>query len=193
MKKLDFQNKNVQNITISAVIHFPQGFDEGRKHPAIVVAHPGGGVKEQTAGLYARKLAEEGFVTIAFDASYQGESTGEPRQLENPYIRTEDISAVIDYLTTLPYVDSDRIGAMGICAGGGYTANTAINDRRIKAVGTVSAVNIGSNVPQRVGQQHQIGRRHFRFRKWFKSKDRRSPRGCNCNRAVGTATQGRCP
>jgi uncharacterized protein len=101
-------------------------------------------VKEQTAGLYARKPAEKGFVTIAFDASYQGESTGEPRQLENPYIRTEDISAVIDYLTTLQYVDSDRIGAMGICAGRGYKANAAINDCRIKVVGTVSAVNIGS-------------------------------------------------
>jgi uncharacterized protein len=97
-------------------------------------------VKEQAAGLYARKLAEEGFVTIAFDASYQGEGTGEPRQLENPYIRTEDISAVIDYLRHF----HNRIGAMGICAGGGYTANAAINDRRIKAVGTVSAVNIDS-------------------------------------------------
>ena len=144
MKKVKFDSKNGQNITISAVVNLPQGFEESRKYPAIVVAHPGGGVKEQAAGLYARKLAEEGFITIAFDASYQGESTGEPRQLENPYIRTEDISAVIDYLTTLPYVDSDRIGAMGICAGGGYTANAAINDRRIKAVGTVSAVNIGS-------------------------------------------------
>jgi uncharacterized protein len=144
MKKVNFLSRNGQNITISAVINFPTGFDQSSKYPAVVVAHPGGGVKEQTAGLYARKLAEAGFVTIAFDASYQGESTGEPRQLENPYIRTEDISAVIDYLTTLPYVDSHQIGAMGICAGGGYTANAAINDRRIKAVGTVSAVNIGS-------------------------------------------------
>lgn len=144
MKKVNFQNKNGENITMSAVINFPEGFDDQKKYSAIVVAHPGGGVKEQTAGTYARKLAEQGFVTIAFDASYQGESTGEPRQLENPYIRTEDISAVIDYLTTLPYVDPTKIGAMGICAGAGYTANAAINDRRIKAIGTVSAVNIGS-------------------------------------------------
>lgn len=144
MKKVNFLNRNGQNVTISAVLNFPQGFDEKRKYPTIVVSHPGGGVKEQTARTYARRLAEQGFVTIAYDASYQGESTGEPRQLENPYIRTEDVSAVIDYLTTLPYVDTERIGAMGICAGAGYTANAAINDRRIKAVGTVSAVNIGS-------------------------------------------------
>jgi len=119
MKRVNFLSKNGQNITIAAVMNFPQGLEESKKYPAVVVAHPGGGVKEQTAGLYARKLAENGFVTIAFDASYQGESAGEPRPLENPYIRTEDISAVIDYLTTLPYVDGDRIGAMGICAGGG--------------------------------------------------------------------------
>lgn len=144
MKKVSFLNKNGQNITMSAVLNLPQGFDESKKYPTVVVAHPGGGVKEQTAGTYAKKLSENGFVSIAFDASYQGESTGEPRQLENPYIRTEDISAVIDYLSTLPYVDTNRIGAMGICAGAGYTANAAINDRRIKAVGTVSAVNIGS-------------------------------------------------
>ena len=193
MKKLDFQNKYGQNITISAVIHFPQGFDEGRKHPAIVVAHPGGGVKEQTAGLYARKLAEEGFVTIAFDASYQGESTGEPRQLENPYIRTEDISAVIDYLTTLPHVDSDRIGAMGICAGRRLYSQCSDQRPSHQSGWNGKCRKYRFDVPQRVGQQHQIGRRHSRFRKWFKSESRRSPRGCNCNRAVGTATQGRCP
>lgn len=143
MEKVNFKNLNGQGVTMAAVIHFPNDFDQGKRYPTVVVAHPGGGVKEQTAGLYAKKLAENGLVAIAFDASYQGESTGEPRQLENPYVRTEDISAVIDYLTTLPYVDAGRIGAMGICAGGGYTANAAIDDRRIKAVGTVSAVNIG--------------------------------------------------
>ncbi|MFD1559460.1 alpha/beta hydrolase [Paraburkholderia silviterrae] len=143
MQNVNFRNLNGQGVTMAAAIHLPEGFDASRKYAAVVVAHPGGGVKEQTAGLYASKLAENGLVAIAFDASYQGASTGEPRQLENPYIRTEDISAVIDYLVTLPYVDAEQIGAMGICAGGGYTANAAINDRRIKAVGTVSAVNIG--------------------------------------------------
>lgn len=143
MPNVTFKNLNGQGITLAAVINFPSGFDESKKYPAVVVSHPGGGVKEQTAGLYTRKLAEHGLITIAFDRSYQGESTGEPRQLENPYISTEDVSAVIDYLTTLPYVDQDRIGAMGICAGAGYSANAAINDRRIKALGMVSAVNIG--------------------------------------------------
>ena len=111
--KVSFTNSNNPTISLSAVIYFPPKFDETRQYPAIVVSHPGGGVKEQTAGTYAEKLAEKGFVTIAYDASYQGESGGEPRQLENPYIRTEDVSA-------------------------------AIQDRRIKAIGTVSAVNIGS-------------------------------------------------
>lgn len=143
-EKISIKNQNGQGVILSAIINFPNGFDQNKKYPAIVVSHPGGGVKEQTAGLYAGKLAENGFVTIAYDASYQGESTGEPRQLENPYIRTEDVSAVIDYLTTLPYIDTNNIGAMGICAGAGYTANAAINDHRIKAVGMVSAVNIGS-------------------------------------------------
>ncbi len=143
-QKVNFKNSNNGHITMAAIINFPEGFNENQKYPAIVVSHPGGGVKEQTAGLYAKKLTEHGFVSIAYDASYQGESTGEPRQLENPYIRTEDVSTVIDYLTTLPYIDQEKIGAMGICAGAGYTANAAINDHRIKAVGMVSAVNIGS-------------------------------------------------
>lgn len=143
MGKISFKNSNNPTITMAAIINFPAGFDEKKKYPVVVVSHPGGGVKEQTAGTYAKKLAEQGFVTIAYDASYQGESTGEPRQLENPHIRTEDVSAIVDYLTTLPYIDKDRIGAMGICAGAGYSVNAAIDDPRIKAVGTVSMVNIG--------------------------------------------------
>lgn len=143
MSHVTFPNRNGQGITLAAIVHFPPHFDERKQYPAVVVSHPGGGVKEQTAGLYASKLAEQGLIAIAFDRSYQGESSGEPRQLENPHISTEDVSAVVDYLTTLPYVDQIRIGAMGICAGAGYSANAAIQDRRIKALGMVSAVNIG--------------------------------------------------
>lgn len=141
-KKISYRNSN-NGFQMSAYLDLPDNFDKDQQYPAIVITHPGGGVKEQTAGIYGRKFADHGFVTLVTDASYQGESGGEPRQLENPYVRTEDISSAVDYLTTLPYVDNDRIGAWGICAGGGYTVNAAINDKRIKAVGTVSAVNIG--------------------------------------------------
>ncbi|MFT3904376.1 MAG: alpha/beta hydrolase [Niabella sp.] len=143
-QKVNFRNSNNGNITMAAILFFPEGFSEANKYPAIVVTHPGGGVKEQTASTYATKLAEAGFVAIAYDASYQGETTGEPRLLENPYIRVEDISAVIDYISALPYVDENRIGAAGICAGGGYSLNAAINDHRIKAVAGISTVNIGA-------------------------------------------------
>ncbi|MFT3960707.1 alpha/beta hydrolase [Propionivibrio sp.] len=141
MQAVKFKNSAIE---MAANLHFPAGFDARKTYPAIVVTHPAGGVKEQTAGLYAGKLAAAGFVAIAFDASCQGESGGEPRQLENPHARVEDISAAIDYLTTLPYVDRERIGAMGICAGGAYTVTAALADRRIKAVGTVSAANYGA-------------------------------------------------
>lgn len=143
-QKVNFKNSNNADIIMSAILFLPEGFDESKKYPAVVVTHPGGGVKEQTASTYAAKIAEGGIVAVAYDASYQGESTGEPRQLENPYIRVEDISAVVDYVSSLPYVDAEKMGAAGICAGAGYTANAAINDHRIKAVAGISTVNIGA-------------------------------------------------
>ena len=132
------------NLKMAGNVYLPTGFDKNKKYPAIVVVHPGGGVKEQTAGLYAQKLAESGFVALAFDASYQGASEGEPRFLDNPMNRVGDIYSAVDYLVTLSYVDANRIGGMGICAGSGATVKAAMTERRIKALATVSAVDVGA-------------------------------------------------
>ncbi|MDP9726464.1 fermentation-respiration switch protein FrsA (DUF1100 family) [Priestia aryabhattai] len=140
-KSVTFKN-NILNM--AGNLYLPEGFDENKKYPAIVSVHPGGGVKEQTAGLYAQKLSNNSFVALAFDASCQGESEGEPRLLEDPYARVEDVRCAVDYLTTLPYVNQEKIGALGICAGGGYVVAAAPTERRIKAVATVSAVDIGA-------------------------------------------------
>ncbi|WP_250454600.1 alpha/beta hydrolase [Caballeronia sp. ATUFL_M2_KS44] len=129
---------------IAADVHFPPGFNEAGKYPAIISAHPIGSCKEQTSGnVYGEALAKEGFVVVAFDASFQGASGGVPRFIEDPTLRVEDFRHVADYLVTLPYVDEDRIGVLGICGGGGYAINAAMTERRIKAVGTVTGANFG--------------------------------------------------
>lgn len=143
MESVKIHNKDMY-WDISADLYFPAGFDKSKTYPAIVSAHPIGSCKEQTSGnVYGEALAKEGFVVIAFDASFQGASGGEPRFIEDPTLRVEDFRHVVDYLMTLPYVDEDRIGVLGICGGGGYSINAAMTERRIKAVGTVTGANYG--------------------------------------------------
>ncbi|MFT3975553.1 MAG: alpha/beta hydrolase [Sphingomonas bacterium] len=139
-KSVTFPNKSWQ---VAADLHLPADFDASRKYRAVVVAHPISSCKEQTAGIYAARLAEAGFVALAFDASTQGASGGDGRFLEDPSTRVEDFRCAVDYLVTLDSVDEDRIGVLGICGGGGYAVNAAMTERRFKAVGTVVGANYG--------------------------------------------------
>jgi len=141
MLPVTFKNNG---IDMAGHLYLPKNFSESAKYPAIISVHPGGGVKEQTAGLYARKLAEQGFVALAFDASHQGASGGMPRLLDDPMRRVADIYSAVDYLTALRYVDASRIGALGICAGSGTAVKAASMERRIKSIATVSAVDVGA-------------------------------------------------
>lgn len=132
-------------ITVAANVYTPAGYDPGRAKawPAVCVAHPNGGVKEQVAGLYAQKLAEAGFVTVAADAIYQGSSGGSPRYIDIPSNRIADIRRMVDVIAQFPGVDPDRIGLLGICGGGGYSFKAAQTDKRIRALATISAFNTG--------------------------------------------------
>lgn len=141
---------NIQLVTyqlngnnIAANVYLPANYDPQKKYAAITVAHPNGGIKEQTAGLYAQRLAEAGFITIAADATFQGASGGEPRHTDKPFFRVEDVHGMADFISRFPGVDADRIGALGICGGGGYTLKAAQSDKRLKAVATLSMFNSG--------------------------------------------------
>lgn len=133
----------LNGVTIAANVYTPANYDPSKKYPAITVAHPNGGIKEQTAGLYAQHLAEAGYITIAADAAYQGASGGEPQHMDKPFYRTEDIRGMADFITRYPGVDANRLGALGICGGGGYTLNATKTDKRFKAVATLSMFNSG--------------------------------------------------
>ncbi len=154
----------LNGIDIAANVYTPSNYDPEKKYPALVIAHPNGGIKEQTAGLYAQRLAEAGYITIAADAAYQGASGGKPRHTDKPAFRTEDIRGMADFITRYKGVDVNRVGALGICGGGGYTLKAAQSDKRLKAVATLSMFNSGevrrngfqnsglATIPQRLKQ-----------------------------------------
>lgn len=141
-KKVTFKKFD---LNIAGLLFLPDNFDESKKYPAIVVTHPGGGVKEQCSSLYAWNLAGKGYVALAFDASHQGESEGLPRYLEDPASRVEDIRSAVDYLVSLPYIDENKIGAIGICAGAGYTMSAIQTEARIKAAAGISTWDVGDS------------------------------------------------
>lgn len=140
--KVTFTNR--YGITLAADMYKPKGANG--KLPAIAVCGPFGAVKEQVSGRYAQAMAERGFVTLAFDPSFTGESGGQPRNTASPDINTEDFSAAIDYLSTLPEVDADRIGVIGICGWGGMALNAAAIDTRIKATVTSTMYNMSEQM-----------------------------------------------
>ena len=131
----------LNGLQIAANVYTPAGYDALKKYPALVVAHPNGGVKEQVAGLYSQRMAEQGYICLAFDAAYQGASGGTPRQTDKPANRMEDIRRAADILLQYPGVDASRLGILGIC--GGYTLKAAQTDKRFKAVATLSMFNTG--------------------------------------------------
>ena len=152
VEKVSFENQYGMNVTGNLFV--PNDLDRNAKNAAMIVGHPMGAVKEQSANLYATKMAEQGFVTMSLDLSFWGESEGEPRNAVAPDIYAEDFSAAVDYLRTQSFVDKERIGALGICGSGSFVISAAKIDPRIKAVATVSMYDMGA--ANRDGLRHAV-------------------------------------
>ncbi|QIB08335.1 MULTISPECIES: alpha/beta hydrolase [unclassified Pseudomonas] len=141
VQKVNFKNQYQMNVAGNLFI--PKKLNGKTRNPAIVVGHPMGAVKEQSANLYATKMAERGFVTLSLDLSFWGESEGRPRNAVSPDIYAEDFSAAVDFLSAQPFVDKERIGAIGICGSGSFVISAAKIDPRMKAIATVSMYDMG--------------------------------------------------
>ena len=152
MQKVAF--KNQYNMNVVGNLFVPKDLKQNTKNPAIIVGHPMGAVKEQSANLYATKMAERGFVTLSLDLSFWGESEGQPRNAVLPDIYAEDFSAAVDFLGTRPFVDRNRIGVIGVCGSGSFVISAAKIDPRMKAIATVSMYNMGA--ANRNGLKHSL-------------------------------------
>jgi fermentation-respiration switch protein FrsA (DUF1100 family) len=142
VQKVAFKNKF--GMTVVGNLFVPKNLNRATQSPAIIVGHPMGAVKEQSANLYATKLAERGFVTLSFDLSFWGESEGQPRNTVAPDIYVDDFSAAVDFLSTQPLVNKDHIGVLGICGSGSFAVSAAQIDPRMKAIATVSMYDMGA-------------------------------------------------
>jgi uncharacterized protein len=142
VQKVTFKNQYQMNI--AGNLFTPKNLDRSKRSPAIVVGHPMGAVKEQSANLYATKMAEQGFVTLSLDLSFWGESDGQPRNAVSPDIYAEDFSAAVDFLGAQPFVDRKQIGAIGVCGSGSFVISAAKIDPRMKAIATVSMYDMGA-------------------------------------------------
>lgn len=142
VQKVTFKNQYQMNVAGNLFI--PKNLNRNARNPAIVVGHPMGAVKEQSANLYATKMAEQGFVTLSLDLSFWGESDGQPRNAVSPDIYAEDFSAAVDFLGTQPFIARNRIGAIGICGSGGFVISAAKIDPRMRAIATVNMYDMGA-------------------------------------------------
>lgn len=142
VQKVSFPNQ--YTMKVAGNLFTPKNMDKNKKYSAIVVGHPMGAVKEQSANLYATKMAEQGFVALSLDLSFWGASEGQPRNAVSPDIYAEDFSAAVDYLGTQPFIDRERIGVIGICGSGSFAISAAKIDPRLKAIATVSMYDMGA-------------------------------------------------
>tara|TARA_R110000868_G_scaffold261995_1_gene520364 strand:+ start:2056 stop:3159 length:1104 start_codon:yes stop_codon:yes gene_type:complete len=151
--------KNQYDMMVVGHLFISKDFDKKQKHPAIIVGHPMGAVKEQSADVYASTLAERGFVTLAIDNSYWGESDGEPKNAILPDMFSESFNAAVDFLGTRPFVDRDNIGIIGICGSGGFVVSAAKIDPRMKAIATISMYDMGSVTRNGYGKSRTVEQR----------------------------------
>ncbi|REC47587.1 alpha/beta hydrolase [Chryseobacterium pennipullorum] len=151
--------KNQYNMKVVGHLFISRDFEKQQKHPAVIVGHPMGAVKEQSADVYASALAERGFITMAIDQMYWGESDGEPKNAILPDMFSESFSAAVDFLGTRPFVDRDNIGILGICGSGGFVVSAAKIDPRMKAIATISMYDMGAVTRNGYGKTRSVEQR----------------------------------